>query len=83
MKKINQLSLPTTIIIASIILGGFYYATQVNKNNSIERYQQAKRVQDCYDKGNSRNKYYIDEEDNICKIKTREQMLLEAIFFKK
>ncbi len=58
--KINKLSLPTTILIASIILGGFYYASQVNKQRSIEEQQQikieqdnkeyvAKRRKDCYD----------------------------------
>jgi len=36
----NKLSLSTTIIIASVIIGGFYYATQVSKQKSIERQQQ-------------------------------------------
>ncbi|MDP3988637.1 MAG: hypothetical protein Q8P93_00145 [bacterium] len=44
MDKLNKLSLPITIIIASLILGGFYYASQVSKQNSIER-QQAKELQ--------------------------------------
>lgn len=58
--KINKLSLPVVIIIASIILGGSYYVTQVNKQRSIERQQQlelqqehkeyvAKRRGECYD----------------------------------
>jgi len=38
--KINKLALPATIIIASLILGGFFYASQVNKQRSIERQQQ-------------------------------------------
>lgn len=38
-EKINNLSLPVTILIASIILGGFYYITQVSKQNSIEEQQ--------------------------------------------
>jgi len=38
--KLNRLSLPATILIASIILGGFFYASQVNKQQSIERQQQ-------------------------------------------
>ena len=49
--KLNNLSLPAVILIASIILGGFFYATQVNKQSSIERQQQkeyiAKRKLDC------------------------------------
>jgi len=40
MEKINKLSLPAVILIASIILGGFYYASQVNKQKSIEKQQQ-------------------------------------------
>ncbi|MBU1046643.1 hypothetical protein KKH36_02585 [Patescibacteria group bacterium] len=38
-KKINRLSGPLTLIIISIILGGFYYAVQVNKQNSIKEQQ--------------------------------------------
>ncbi|MDA1334778.1 MAG: hypothetical protein O2794_02035 [bacterium] len=40
--KINKLSLPAVILIASIILGGFFYASQVNKQRFIERQQQIK-----------------------------------------
>ena len=42
MKKINKLSLPATILIASIILGGFIFATQIIKQQSIERQQEIK-----------------------------------------
>lgn len=38
--NINKLSLPVTILIASIILGGFYYASQAYKQKSIERQQE-------------------------------------------
>jgi uncharacterized protein (UPF0333 family) len=38
--KLNKLSLPVTILIASIILGGFYYASEVTKQASIEKQQQ-------------------------------------------
>lgn len=59
MKKPNKLLLPATILIASIILGGFYYASEVNKQKSIERQEEvkaeqvekeylAKRKVDCY-----------------------------------
>jgi hypothetical protein len=44
--KINKLSLPAVILIASIVLGGFYYASEVNKQKSIERQQQIKIEQD-------------------------------------
>ena len=36
----NKLILPISIILGTVILGGFYYASQVNKQNSIERQQQ-------------------------------------------
>lgn len=36
----SKLVLPITILLASIILGGFYYTIQVNKQESIERQQQ-------------------------------------------
>ncbi|MEK7612016.1 MAG: hypothetical protein AAB407_01620 [Patescibacteria group bacterium] len=52
MDKINKLTLPTTILIASIILGGFYYATQISKQNSIERQQQVKIAQEQLEKEN-------------------------------
>ncbi len=38
-EKLNKLSLPATILIGSVILGSFYYASQVNKQNSIEKQQ--------------------------------------------
>ena len=34
--------MPATILIASVILGGFYYASEVNKQKSIERQQEIK-----------------------------------------
>ena len=46
MEKFNKLSLPATILIASIMLGGFFYASQVNKQRSIERQQQIKLQDD-------------------------------------
>lgn len=39
-EKLNKLSLPATILIASVILGGFYYASQASKQTSIEKQQQ-------------------------------------------
>ena len=46
MEKLDKLSLPTVILIASIILGGFYYMSEVNKQKSIERQQQIKIEQE-------------------------------------
>ena len=55
MEKLNKLSLPATILIASIILGGFYFASQVSKQRSIERQQQIKIEQDKADEVFSNN----------------------------
>lgn len=41
-KKLNKLSLPIVILIASLVIGGFYYASEVNKQRSIERQQEIK-----------------------------------------
>lgn len=38
--KINKLILPATILIASVIVGVFYYASQASKQASIEKQQQ-------------------------------------------
>jgi len=42
----NKLIMPITILLASIILGGFYYASQINKQKSIERQQEIKIEED-------------------------------------
>ncbi|OGH80894.1 MAG: hypothetical protein A3I29_00640 [Candidatus Magasanikbacteria bacterium RIFCSPLOWO2_02_FULL_44_11] len=49
MEKLNKISLPATIIIASLVLGGFYYASEINKQKSIERQQQIKIDQEKQD----------------------------------
>ncbi len=49
MDKINKLILPITILTSSIILGGFFYASQVNKQKSIEKQQQIKIEQEKQD----------------------------------
>ncbi len=38
----EKLILSITILLASVILGGFYYTTQINKQKSIEKQQQIK-----------------------------------------
>lgn len=45
MGRINSLSLPATILIGCVILGAFYYFAESNKQNSIERQEQAKSAQ--------------------------------------
>ncbi len=42
LNKLNNLSLPAVILISSIVLGGFYFTSQVIKQNSIEKQQQIK-----------------------------------------
>ena len=50
MDKLNKLSLPVSIIIASLILGGFYYASQVNKQKSIENQQRIEKEAELEEK---------------------------------
>ncbi len=38
--------LPISILLASLILGGFFYASQINKQESIEKQQQIKLQED-------------------------------------
>ena len=69
MDKINKLSLPVVILIASVILGGFFYASQVNKQNSIERQQEIKlqedrRIEEA--KKEQAKKEYIARRKNEC-----------------
>jgi len=44
--KDNKAILPIAVIMASVILGGFFYAIQINKQRSIERQQQIKLTDD-------------------------------------
>ena len=50
LEKINKLSLPAVILIAAIILGGFYFAVEYNKQRSIEKQQQIKIEQEMQEK---------------------------------
>ena len=43
--KINKISLPAAILIASLVFGGFYFGSQVIKQNSIEA-QQSRELED-------------------------------------
>lgn len=62
MEKLNNLSMPAVILIASLVLGGFFYASQVNKQKSIEQQQRielkAKKEQE--------NKEYIAKRKLDC-----------------
>ncbi len=49
-EKLNKLSLPIAILIASVILGSFYYVTQINKQKSTERHQiELERIQRAHE----------------------------------
>jgi len=75
----NKFILPTAIVLASLVLGGSFYAIQINKQRSIERQQEIKRRQECHDKYKYNTIYYYDESDHLCKSKT-EGKSLEDIF---
>ena len=46
MNTLNKLILPVAILLSCLILGGFYYASEVNKQKSIEKQQQLKIEQE-------------------------------------
>jgi hypothetical protein len=67
MDKINKLSLPVTILIASIILGSFYYFSEINKQKSIERQQENKIADEKRIEDNIYNqKAREDSQRNLC-----------------
>ena len=77
MDKLNKLSLPATIVIASLIIGGFYFASQVNKQHSIERQQQIKIVQEKQERLDKETKEQQAKEEaeqalNTCRANARE-----------
>lgn len=39
-EKINKLSLPAAILISSVILGMFYFTSQISRQNSVEKQRQ-------------------------------------------
>lgn len=69
MDKLNKLSLPAVIIIASLILGGFYFASQVIKQKSIERQQEIKletERQETEAKAEQEQKEYVAKRKMEC-----------------
>lgn len=90
MDKLKKLSLPATVIIASLILGSFFYASQVNKQRSIERQQDrnyvAKRKDNCYEiyekeraKWSNVDGNFYNEKKDICVIVFKNDQYNEAI----
>lgn len=64
----NKLVLAISIVTASLILGGFFYAIQINKQNSIEKQEEMKI-------GESRR----IEEARQAEISTQKQKLVECM----
>jgi len=62
-KELNKLSLPFTILIATIVLGSVFLATQIIKQGSIERQQQVKIEQEKQDKLDKEFKVQKDKEE--------------------
>lgn len=74
---INKLSLPAVILISSIILGGVFYATEVNKQKSVERQQQVQIDQERQDKLDAEEKKK-EEDDKIKQEKSMQLILLNS-----
>lgn len=68
--KINKLSLPVTILIASVVLGSFYYVSEVNKQQSIEKQQQIKIEQEKQNQ--------LDQELKEQEVKKEDEQALNA-----
>lgn len=64
-KTMNKLLLPITILISSIILGGFYYAGQLNKQNLNNTNNEAGINFECFKKG----EYFFENEPNFQRFK--------------
>lgn len=78
-EKLNKLSLPAVILIASVILGGFYYVSQVNKQRSIERQQEVK-IQDNRQTEEIKEEQQQVELEKEQQIKVGQAVLLDTCF---
>ena len=79
MEKLNKLSLPITILIASVILGSFYYTSQVSKQKSIEKQQQIEIEQKTREQQASerRQEMKLQEDRRIEEIKAEQEKIKE------
>jgi len=77
MDKINKLTLPATILIASIIIGGFYYASELNKQKSIERQQlaelQAQKQTEQIKSEQEKKEYTVKRKQDCYELETSER----------
>lgn len=58
----NKLTMPATIIIVSLILGGSYYLVQTNKQKSVEQQQQMEQAIKVVQE----NKEYVAKQKSAC-----------------
>jgi glucan phosphorylase len=58
----DKLNIPVTILIASLILGGFYYSVQVKKQESIERQHNAEQALQI----EQSNREYVIKQKEAC-----------------
>lgn len=65
----SKLILPISIVIAAIVIGGFFYAVQANKQESIERQQQLELEQkqrEAEAKADLEKKEYLAKQKSNC-----------------
>ena len=79
----NKLILPVSILLGCIILGGFYFASQVNRQKSIERQQQidlrARAEADEVKAATDQTKAEKDKEDEVFNNNLKCQTLLKDL----
>lgn len=79
----NKLILPVAIVLGSIIIGGFFYAIQVNKQQSIERQQELKLEEDRRQLEEDRRQQETENALEDLKLKQDECKALSAGVMKK
>lgn len=72
----EKLILPVSILLASLVLGGFFYASQINKQESIERQQ---RIKISEDKRTQEAETKKEEEEKVFANNLKCQSLLKEI----
>lgn len=72
----NKLIIPVSIIIGSLVIGGFFYAIQVNKQESIEMQQrlelQSKQTQQTLEDERKQKEYLAERKSDCLDIYTTE-----------
>jgi len=74
--KNSKLSLSATILLGCFILGGFYYATETNKQKSIERQQQVElRAQQAEQQATKDKEILVAAQKADCKIEAEQNAI--------